>query len=450
LTIADLENVSKYDASSSTTTVSVGYDSGGGGIRNTGIQIPGGSAVNLGASEDNTSTSLSGISAGTIIVGGKQITPNDDGQYIVNGQVLNTAVVTGGDSGHIDNSLDLKKINSEFAIGTALSQEMATGLSNLGKDYPDAFGSGTNGRLILTALAGAMEGNLSGSATDLLGSTAASVIQGLGAQGIKEILGDFDPNDPDPLKEGLRTAFQSILGCAAGAATGGNCGSGALGAAASVVMNDLVSLADGQSVSQLPQEEKDKITSLIASLTGNIAGALGGNAGVASLAARIESENNQQNGVYVGATVDVVGGGTVIYSHLSNSTAQYNMAQLIGDANPTLLAATVQGGAFYSPHDNVYDNYGNTEVANFYAGAGIFSLQGSIATTTLPDGSTFNTYSLGAAAGYSLSPIGGSQGHVLNTWIWPVNSIDPVQLNQLTSAGIGYRNSCMQTNTCGD
>jgi len=168
---------------------------------------------------------------------------------------------------------------------------MATGLSNLGKDYPDAFGSGTNGRLILTALAGAMEGNLSGSATDLLGSTAASVIRGLGAAGVKELLNVLPEGAPET--ETIRAGLQAILGCAAGAASW-NCASGALGAAGSVVLGNLVELASDQKVSTMSQDQKDQLTGFISAVTGGVAGALGGDAGVASLAAQIEAENNSE------------------------------------------------------------------------------------------------------------------------------------------------------------
>jgi filamentous hemagglutinin len=199
------------------------------------------------------------------------------------------SVLTGDSSGKVENVFDLSKINSEFAIGTALTQEASTFLSNRAQDNPKDWGSGGTYRLLFTALTGAMTGNLNGSGVELVQSAAASALQGFGAQEIKKILGDYTG---DPQIEAVRTALQGIVGCIGGAATG-NCGSGALGASASVVLGDLVNLASGKSASTLSQQDKDKLTNVITSIIASTAGSLGGDAAVASLAGRIEQENNQ-------------------------------------------------------------------------------------------------------------------------------------------------------------
>lgn len=134
-----------------------------------------------------------------------------------------------------------------------------------------------------------MTGNLGGSGVELVQSAAVSTLQGFGAQKIKDILGDYNG---DPAIEGVRTVLQGIMGCVGGSASG-NCASGALGASASVVLGDLVNLASGKSASTLSQQDKDRLTNVITSIIAATTGSLGGNAAVASLAGRIELENNQ-------------------------------------------------------------------------------------------------------------------------------------------------------------
>jgi hypothetical protein len=92
--------------------------------------------------------------------------------------------------------------------------------------------------------------------------------------------------------------LQALVGCA-GAAQSGNCTSGALGAASSVVLNNLITAlstpeprdAEGNLIPRSLADQQTR-TALIATLTGAIAGALGANASVASTAGTIETENN--------------------------------------------------------------------------------------------------------------------------------------------------------------
>ena len=98
----------------------------------------------------------------------------------------------------------------------------------------------------------------------------------------------------DPTTEALRAGLQALAGCAGGAATG-NCTSGALGAASSVVLTNLFELVTTQRGSSLTQEQKDALTGLVGIVTAGTTTALGENAAAASLAAKIEAENNAEN-----------------------------------------------------------------------------------------------------------------------------------------------------------
>ena len=129
------------------------------------------------------------------------------------------------------------------------------------------------------------------------------VLQGLAVREVKAIADTFLRNGvPTATSEAVRTALQGLVGCA-GAAPTGNCASGALGAASSVVLNNLIRELsaprprDPITNQEIPLSLADQQsrTALIATLTGAIAGALGANAGVASNAGVIETENNALN-----------------------------------------------------------------------------------------------------------------------------------------------------------
>jgi hypothetical protein len=104
--------------------------------------------------------------------------------------------------------------------------------------------------------------------------------------------------------------LQALVGCA-GAAQSGNCASGALGAASSVVLNNLITAlstpeprdAAGTLIPRSLADQQTR-TALIATLTGAIAGALGANASVASTAGTIETENNALNPGVGGLVLD--------------------------------------------------------------------------------------------------------------------------------------------------
>jgi len=144
-------------------------------------------------------------------------------------------------------------------------------------------------RLAFTAITGGLTGDMGGSVGQTFASIAVSYLQGVGAAKVKDLLAGLPPGVET---EALRTALQGILGCAAGAVNG-NCASGALGASASVVVGDLADLAMEQNTANLDPATKQQVMDLLNSLIAGVTTAVGGDAAVASMTAKMEMENNQ-------------------------------------------------------------------------------------------------------------------------------------------------------------
>jgi hypothetical protein len=166
------------------------------------------------------------------------------------------------------------------------------------------YGSGSAARIIGTAISGAAGGNVTGSLGSFVQAAAVNALQSLAVTQVKAIADSFFKRNsagvlaPTTESEAVRTALQALVGCA-GAAPTGNCASGALGASSSVVLNNLITSllqpeARDAAGNIIPRSLADQQTraALIATLTGAIAGAVGANAGVASNAGVIETENN--------------------------------------------------------------------------------------------------------------------------------------------------------------
>ena len=309
LLLNDLENESYYNVNSM--SLGMGYSPG------SGNGFSGGLPIVLNSSSSDWGTTVSGISGGTIINNGQKVAFDSAGRPI------NTDVRTGDDSGKVENTFNLDEIKSQLAIGRALSQEAGTFLSNraqeldaaqkayneewykgaqadpeklaqLGKAADDAkqWGPGGTYRLVFTAITGGLTGNLGGSASQAMQSAVVTAVQGLGTNAVKGLVDNYEKVAGSARGETLRTALQAIVGCAGAAASGGNCGSGALGASASVVLNDLADLAASTNASNLTAQEKEARMNLVTSLVGGVTAALGGDTAAAVLAARVEQENN--------------------------------------------------------------------------------------------------------------------------------------------------------------
>ncbi|CAE6732591.1 hemagglutinin repeat-containing protein [Paraburkholderia nemoris] len=322
LTHSDIENHAAYDASS--LGVSGGYGGTIGkdqkGVANNSNPVPGSTLpsagglsaappVVLGASGDAGSTTNSAISGGAITI--------TDGakQQQLTGQTAAEAVAsisrdTTGTTNTIAPIFDKDKIQAGFDITSQLINQAGTFVSNRAKEAdaakkaandpnltPDQraaaqqqadqlsaeWGPGGSYRQILTALTVAAGGNVTGGMGQFAQSTTVTYLQELGANRVKQIA-DSLGNDT------ARAALHAIVGCAGAAASSGSCGAGAMGAAASSVLNSLLGPSDGLTV-----EQRNARVDAISSLVAGVAGA-GGNASTVSSAAQIETENNGASG----------------------------------------------------------------------------------------------------------------------------------------------------------
>jgi hypothetical protein len=161
---------------------------------------------------------------------------------------------------------------------------------------------------LATAIAGAAGGNVTGTVDSLIQNTAIYALQSLAVTQVKRIADGFGSKDdagnfvPTGQSEVVRGLLQGFVGCAGAAAASGSCSSGAAGAAGSVALNNLITLLlepetkDPTTGRILPRslDEQQARAQLIATLTGALVGALGGNANDASVAGQVETENNDQ------------------------------------------------------------------------------------------------------------------------------------------------------------
>ncbi|MGA3944378.1 hemagglutinin repeat-containing protein, partial [Ralstonia nicotianae] len=276
----------------------------------------------MGASGSGSSVTGSGISGGAIHI------TDDAKQQALTGKDAEQTVasINRGVSSERDSSNALKPIFNEqeikagFEIVGALQRETGTFLSNRAKESTEAqkaldaekakpadqqdatkiaqltqtlrnnetWEMGGTGRLVLTAITAGAGGNVTGSSGAMLQSAAAYYLQGLAAQ---EVKGIADLLDSEP----ARAALQGLVACAGAAAQSQSCGAGAAGAAASVVLNNLLDSLNGEQAATLTPEKKQARENIIATIVGGATTALGGNAVAATVAAEIETENNAAN-----------------------------------------------------------------------------------------------------------------------------------------------------------
>jgi filamentous hemagglutinin len=327
LTHSDIENHAAYDASS------VGLSGGYGGSigkSQTGTAtnvnpVPGTTLPNTGggkssgfsaappvvmsASGDASSTTRSAISGGAITI--------TDGakQQQLTGQTAEEAVASiSRDTNSTTNTIapifDKDKIEAGFDITSQFINQAGTFVNNRAKEADAAkeaasnpnltpeqraaaqqkadqlnaeWGPGGSYRQVLTALSVAAGGNVTGGVGQLAQGAAVAYIQELGASKVKQIADSLDSDT-------ARAALHAIVGCAGAAASSQSCGSGAMGAATSSILNSLLGPSDGLTAEQ-KNARVDAITSLVAGIA-----AAGGNASTASSAAQIETENNGASG----------------------------------------------------------------------------------------------------------------------------------------------------------
>ncbi|VVE90280.1 hemagglutinin-related protein [Pandoraea bronchicola] len=283
------------------------------------------------AGDSASSTTRSGISAGVI-----EIT-NEASQRERTGQTaeetvaaVNRDVSSDKDgSGALANKFDKEQIETSFEIMQTLQREVGTFVGNRAKEYEalkaarknetdpvklaeldrqldDAakWAPGGRYRQIVTVIAAAAGGNVTAGTGEFLQRAAVGYLQTLAVEKVKEIA--------DELKsETARTALHGIVGCGGATALGSNCGAGAMGGAASVVLGNLLNAVANTSNENLPQHEKEARINLIESVVAGITTGIGGDATAASVASRLELENNQvslpQGVVKIGAAAASLG-----------------------------------------------------------------------------------------------------------------------------------------------
>ena len=340
LTQSDIKNSAEYDAQS--VGIGIGYSTGKsnpvgrdqqgntqtGGKRVPGADLPttgkdgGFSAtppVVMGASGSSSSVTRSGISGGIILI------TDDKKQQELTGKTAEQSVasVNRDVSGDKDGSNSLKpifdkeEIENRTAIAGAFTRELGTFLDSRAKEadaakakldatmaeerakpieqrddarlrsladqYLDADQWSSKGdyRKYITAISGALTGNLTGSASQFVQAAAVNYLQGLGAEQVKKIADRLD-------SETARAALHGVVACAGALAKDASCAAGALGASAGTVINNLLGSVDG-----LSNEEKEARKNLVTTVVGGIATAVGsGEAANATLAAQMETENN--------------------------------------------------------------------------------------------------------------------------------------------------------------
>ena len=340
LTQSDIKNSAEYDAQS--VGIGIGYSTGKsnpvgrdqqgntqtGGKRVPGADLPttgkdgGFSAtppVVMGASGSSSSVTRSGISGGIILI------TDDKKQQELTGKTAEQSVASVNRDVSSDkdgsNSLkpifDKEEIENRTAIAGAFTRELGTFLDSRAKEadaakakldatmaeerakpieqrddarlrsladqYLDADQWSSKGdyRKYITAISGALTGNLTGSASQFVQAAAVNYLQGLGAEQVKKIADRLD-------SETARAALHGVVACAGALAKDASCAAGALGASAGTVINNLLGSVDG-----LSNEEKEARKNLVTTVVGGIATAVGsGEAANATLAAQMETENN--------------------------------------------------------------------------------------------------------------------------------------------------------------
>jgi filamentous hemagglutinin len=328
LTHSDIKNKAEYDATS--ISLSGGYTGethdANGNVIKTADGKPkyesGATATTpivLSASDDAKSTTHSGISVGTITITDaekqKQLTNQTTDEAVAS---IDRDVSSDKDgSNALKPIFDRKEIEAGFEITEAFVRNVGTFLEQRAYESADAkrkleaekakpesernqavinqlqytvdanktWEMGGVGRTLVSALSGAAGANVTGGGSQLLQGAAVNYLQSLAAEQVKRIAEDLD-------SETARTALHAVVGCAGAAAQNRSCSAGAIGASASVILNNLLDKLKDETASGMTDSEKQNRLNLIGTLVAGITAAAGGEAAVAANAAQIEAANN--------------------------------------------------------------------------------------------------------------------------------------------------------------
>jgi filamentous hemagglutinin len=262
---------------------------------------------------DANSTTESAISAGNINI------RDASGQLLLTGTTVEEMLASvNHDTSDTLNSLspifDKEKVQAGFDIVSEATQQAATFLANRARDaksIQDALAAevakgedadpvrlaqlnadyasarqwlpGGSSREAMNILVAAAAGNVTGGVGQFVQDAAMNYLQAEGAQAIKDLLSKMSTG---PERESVRAALQAVLACGTAAGKGASCGGGAAGAGLASVLGFLLN-SNGAD----PQEAESLINLVNGLATAVVAG-LGGDAVTASIAAKIEAENN--------------------------------------------------------------------------------------------------------------------------------------------------------------
>ena len=266
--------------------------------------------IAMGAKGSGNSTTHSGISGGTVVI------TDEAGQQARTGQsaaeaiaALNRDVSSDKDgSNTLKPIFDKDKIEAGFAIVGALQRETGTFLNNRAKEAdalksqldretdPDrkaalkqqydaaaVWAPGGTGRQVLTALAAAAGGNVTGASSQFAQGMLVSYLQQQGASYIGKLVKEGTLTEGSP----AHAALHAIVACAGAAGSGKACGDGAIGAATSSLLTNLFLDQPNEA-----RQDKGAKRDLIATLVAGIATSGGFDAATATSGAIASLDNN--------------------------------------------------------------------------------------------------------------------------------------------------------------
>jgi len=268
--------------------------------------------VVAGASGEASSTTLSGISGGTIVI------RDEAGQKALTGQTVAEVIAglnrdTKDTLNSLDPIFDEKEIRAGFEIVGEASRQVGQFLANRAaeidalkarakdqtlsqaeRDQAAVAADKLNGewgpsgtyRRIVSAISAAASGNVTGSGAGFVQAAAVNYLQSLGVSQVKK-LADSMGSGTD--SDAARALLHGVVACAGASASSGNCAAGAMGAAASSVLAKLISMATGDDLSS---EEREARGNLIASVVAGMSEAISVDPSTSTIAAVTELTNN--------------------------------------------------------------------------------------------------------------------------------------------------------------
>ncbi|WP_238923236.1 hemagglutinin repeat-containing protein [Achromobacter ruhlandii] len=266
--------------------------------------------VVVGASGNASSTTRSAISGGSVVIRDEAAQQDLTGMTATETVAALNRATSSDTLNALKPIFDKEKIEAGFEIASEAQKQVGQFLETRAREakaledaldkepegerrkqlelaYADAkkWQPGGENRRWLTAILGAVSGNVTGAAGDAIQATAVNYLQGLAASEVKKIISALGDG---PTAETARAAMHAIVGCAGAAGKGGDCGAGALGAGSGAVLNALLA----GDASRMTPEEKEVRRNLVGSLVAGIAEASGVPGAEAVFSAINETENN--------------------------------------------------------------------------------------------------------------------------------------------------------------